>query len=196
MEEIKLNDINLYDIGNEITIAGTIWTGKGLVFITLVPDKKEDLSNPKLLPLTLSEWQTLLKQADTLETEIFQKDPTGITKILLRKTQRQIDNYLQWAVFKRDEYKCRYCGRDSIPLSVDHIDLWEDGGAAIQENLLTACRQCNKDRGRMQYEVWIHSDFYYKKSKNLPDVIKARNMEVLDTLPELRAQRVQHVRSR
>ena len=196
MDELKLSDLNIYDFGNKIQISGIIWSGKGLVFITPAPDKKEDLSNPKLLPLTLEEWQRLLKQTDSLETEIFQKDPSGITKIILRKSQRQIDSYVQWKMFQRDNYTCRYCGRTGIPLSADHVDLWEDGGPSILENLLSSCRQDNKDRGRMKYEDWINSDIYKRKSKNLPDDIKALNLAVLDTLPSLRSQRIQHIRSR
>ncbi len=196
MEEITLNDINLYDIGNEIQIAGTIWSGKGIVFITLLPEKKEDLSNPKLLPMTLPEWQTFLRQTDILETEIFQQDPTGITKILIRKSQRQIDTYVQWATFKRDGYKCRYCGRDGVPLSVDHVDLYEDGGISTLENLITSCKQDNKDRGRMKYEDWLESSMYKRKSQGLNNMQKDENRALLLTLPKLRAQRVQHVRSR
>lgn len=195
MDEIKLTDINIYDIGNEIQIAGTIWSGKGLQFITLVPDKKETFDNLKIMPLTLDQWQTLLKQADIQETEMFSQDLSGITKIIFRKSQRQIDSYLQWACFKRDGYRCRYCYRE-VPLTVDHADLFENGGATILENLLSACKQDNKDRGRMEYEDWIRSPLYIRKSQNLPDDIKALNLAVLDTLPLLRSQRVQHVRSR
>ena len=108
MEEIKFSEVNLYDFGNEIQIAGTIWTGKDLAFITLIPDKQETFDNLKVMPLTLPEWEQIIKQSDILETEIFKQDPTGVTKVLVRKSQRQIDSYLQWDVFKRDNYSCRY----------------------------------------------------------------------------------------
>ena len=196
MKTTNLSDINFYDIGNEIQTVGIILSGKGHSYILLVPEKSPDLSNLELLPLTLDEWTTIFKQMDTLETEIFEQDVSGVTKKLIRKSQRTIDNYLQWACFKRDNYTCRYCGRDGIPMSVDHVDLWEEGGAAILENLITSCRQCNKDRGRVKYEDWITSNVYKKKSENLLDSVKQQNFAVLTTLSNLRAQRVKNIRSR
>lgn len=196
METINLADINVYDIGNEIQISGVIWTGKGHAFVTFVPDKDEDLSNLKKMPLTLPQWEILLKQTDLLETEIFQKDSTGITKIIVRKSQRQIDSYLQWAVFRRDSYTCRYCGRTGIPLSVDHIIIWEDGGPTIEENLISACRQCNKDRGRLPYEEWLATRAYLLKSRNLSVIEKQKNTDILSQLDAIRTKRVLHVRSR
>ncbi len=196
MEEIKLDDLNIHDFGNEIQISGLIWSGKGLVFITPTPDKKEDLSNPKIMPLTLDEWQKLLRQTDLLETEIFQQDPSGITKVLVRKSQRQIDNYLQWKIFQDDNYHCRYCGRTGIPLTVDHVRTWEDGGITSEINLLTACRQDNKDRGRMQYEDWINSDMYKRRSVNLSSDIKQKNIDKINELPFIKTLDVKHIRSR
>lgn len=196
MDTISLADINIHDIGNEIQIAGTVWSGKELSFITLLPEKSDDFTNLKRMPLTLPEWERLLRQTDLLETEIFKQDPTGLTKIILRKSQRQIDNYLQWAVFKRDNYACKYCGRTGIPMTVDHVILWEDGGPTIAENLVTACRQCNKDRGRMSYEEWLSSPLYVRKSKDLPTEIRSLNRNLLFKLDSLRAKKVNHVRSR
>jgi len=196
MNKITLQDINLYDVGNTYQIAGVLWTGNGKSFITRVPGKDDDLTEIMLMPLTLEDWQQLNRQADLLETEILQKDPTGITKIIVRKTQRQLDNYLQWACFKRDGYTCRYCGRDGIPLTVDHVDLWEDGGAAILENLVTACRACNKDRGRIKYEDWIVSKLYEKKAKGITLEVHNENLGLVSKLPDIRKQRVLHKRSR
>src|SRR3954468_79089 len=150
MDEIKLSDINILDIGNAIAIAGVIWSGKGVSFIAQFPDKNEDFSHLKVMPLTLDDWQKIIRQTDILETEIFAQDSSGMVKKIVRKTARQIDNYAQWAVFRRDNYACRYCGNNNVPLTVDHIDLWEDGGASVQANMLSACKSCNKDRGNMK----------------------------------------------
>lgn len=196
MKPIKLSDINLHSIGNEIQISGVIWNGLGKTFITLVPDKEIDLSNLEIMPLTLPEWETLLKQTDLLETEMLAKDPTGkIVKIIYRKSQRQIDSYLQWACFKRDNYHCRYCYREA-PLTCDHVDLYENGGATILENLVSACKSCNKDRGRTEYEDWVTSNIYVRKSINLPENIKQQNLELVNQLPHLKTLRVYHIKSR
>lgn len=197
MDIINLDDLNIYDFGNEIQLGGLIWTGKGMALVTQFPGKNEDFSNLQSMPMDLPQWERLLKQTDTLETEIFATDPTGkVVKAIFRKTQRSIDSYVQWAVFQRDNYTCRYCGRTGIPLTVDHIDLWENGGASIEVNLLSACRNCNKDRGRIEYDVWLKSPVYAKRSANLSVAQRQANEDVVAQLPHLRTLRVQHVRSR
>ena len=196
MKQISLGDINIHDIGTNIQIAGTVWSGKGISFITLFPGKDEDFSNLSVLPMNLEEWKRFVHQTDVQEVEILRQEPQGIVKSIVRKTQRQISAYIQWAVFKRDHYTCRYCGRDGIPLTIDHIDLWEEGGVSIEANLLTTCRSCNKDRGNVLYEIWIISDLYKKKSRNLPQAIKDANLALVNELPNLRKNRVIHKHSR
>lgn len=197
MKQIKLSDINILDIGNEIQMCGTIWSGKGICFVTQIPDKDEDLTNLQKLVLSLDDWQTLLRQTDILETEMFTPDENGkIVKTLFRKSQRQIDAYIQWAVFQRDNYKCRYCGRTGIPLTVDHVDLYEEGGATTERNLISACKNCNKDRGRTYYDDWLKSSKYIRVSNNLTEEEKQKNLDVIDTLEDLKKLRVINIRTR
>lgn len=197
MKNIKLSDINIYDIGNSIQMCGTVWSGKGITFITQFPQKDEDFSDLTKLSMDLSDWEKFLKQTDILETEIFEQDPTGkIVKTIVRKTQRQIDSYVQWECFRRDNYTCRYCGRTGIPLTVDHIDLWEDGGATHPINLISACRSCNKDRGRLKYSDWLGSSIYKRKSANLTMEQKLNNLSILGKLKEIEDMRVKNKRSR
>lgn len=196
MEEIKLSDINLLDVGHSIQIAGVVWSGNGKSFIVQFPDKKEDFSNLQSMPLTLPEWQQLLRQTDLLETEILKDDGNGLVKSIVRKTARQIDAYAQWRVFQRDGYACRYCGRTGIPLTVDHIDLWEEGGVSTEENMLAACKNCNKDRGSMKYEDWITSKKYESRSAHLSGNQKVANQIVINQLPYLRSLRMSNIRSR
>jgi hypothetical protein len=80
MEIISINDINLLDIGNTIQLGGMIWVGPNICFVTQVPQRKDDLSQLKMLPMTLEDWERFLRQLDILETEIFTQDPTGIVK--------------------------------------------------------------------------------------------------------------------
>lgn len=197
MKTLKLSDINLLDLGNSIQIAGTIWSGEGKIFVTLLPGKDENLSDFSVMPLTLEEWEKVIRQTDLLEVEIFTRDSTGIVKKLVRKTQRQIDSRIQWACFLRDKYTCRYCGKTGIPLTVDHVVLWEKGGATIIDNLISACRACNSDRGNTEYETWITSETYKRRSGNLPlDVKRLNAIDVVAQLPRLRELTMQHVRSR
>ena len=197
MEIITLSAINLYDLGSKYQIAGTIWTSVDDCFITLFPDREENFEHAKLLPMDLGEWETFLRQTDLVETEVVLTDATGkLVKAILRKTQRNIDACMQWNVFKRDGYTCRYCGRDGIPLTVDHIILWERGGPTVPDNLITSCKKCNKDRGNMEYADWLASSHYQKRSMHLSEAVRWQNREVLEQIPTLWEKRVTNIRSR
>lgn len=51
----------------------------------------------------------------------------------------------RFEVFKRDGFKCQYCGRcaPEVVLHADHISPASKGGAADMMNLVTACIDCN-----------------------------------------------------
>lgn len=198
MKVIRLNDMNLLDFGNSIGLVGNIWAGNdGVSYITLFPEfNLEDLGEIQAIEMDLDDWKKMIRQSDILETQILQNDDGKLKKVTVRKSARLIDNRMQWAVFKRDNYCCRYCGKSGIPLSVDHIDLWEDGGATVEENLLTACRKCNKTRGNTPYEVWINTAKYNSINKDLPSEIKEANLAIVAQLPHLQSIRVTNIRSR
>lgn len=50
-------------------------------------------------------------------------------------------------ILKRDSYKCAYCGRSDLPLTVDHIIPRARGGEDTWENLVAACLTCNNRKG-------------------------------------------------
>ncbi len=50
-------------------------------------------------------------------------------------------------ILRRDNYKCAYCGRSDIMLTVDHIVPKARGGNDSWENLITACTKCNNIKG-------------------------------------------------
>lgn len=55
---------------------------------------------------------------------------------------------LRFSVFARDSFTCRYCGRqsDKVELVVDHLIPVSKGGTNDQENLITACVECNQGK--------------------------------------------------
>lgn len=198
MKVIKLEDINLLDVGNTIGLVGNIWSGNdGISYVTLFPDfQEQELGELQVLEMDLNDWKKFIKQGDILETEILKNDNGNLKKVTVRKSARLIDTRVQWKVFQRDNYTCRYTGETGIPLSVDHIDLWEDGGATIEDNLLAVSRKANKLRGNMPYEEWIKSETYKRISKNLTEQQQRANLDILFKLDELRQQRVTNIRSR
>lgn len=64
------------------------------------------------------------------------------------RTKRSISWRLRFIVMRKDEFKCKICGRSpaidsTIILHVDHILPWSKGGETIPENLQTLCSKCN-----------------------------------------------------
>lgn len=50
-------------------------------------------------------------------------------------------------ILRRDGFKCAYCGRSDIPLTIDHIIPKAHGGDDTWENLVAACTICNNKKG-------------------------------------------------
>lgn len=57
-------------------------------------------------------------------------------------------------VFGRDNYICTYCAREGQRLECDHITSVADGGSDDTDNLTTACRPCNRSKGRRSGRDW------------------------------------------
>ena len=57
---------------------------------------------------------------------------------------------LRFEIFKRDEFKCIYCGRsskDNTVLVIDHKIPLSRGGDDSYMNLVTSCWECNSGKG-------------------------------------------------
>ncbi len=50
-------------------------------------------------------------------------------------------------VFRRDQYTCQYCGKNTIFLTVDHVLPKHLGGKHAWTNLVAACPSCNHRKG-------------------------------------------------
>lgn len=64
--------------------------------------------------------------------------------------RKPLDKKTRFEVFKRDSFKCQYCGRgiDETILEVDHIEPVAEGGTNDLINLITSCRDCNRGKGK------------------------------------------------
>lgn len=63
--------------------------------------------------------------------------------------RKPLGKKLRFEVFKRDGFKCMYCGAHppAVILHVDHIEAVANGGTNVIENLITACEPCNLGKG-------------------------------------------------
>lgn len=66
----------------------------------------------------------------------------------MKTSRKPISKSVRFAVFARDQFKCRYCGTDanSAKLVIDHIIPVKIGGSSEFDNLLTACEPCNQGK--------------------------------------------------
>lgn len=183
----QFKEAELLKFGNEYTI-------KGIVFgepedkqdlIVYFPKEKYALEEPAELIATEDELYVLFEQLDQCNVE-------GHGKIILKKGIRNLDQKICWEVYRRDKYKCRYCGIDNVPLTVDHIITWESGGATHPDNLLTCCKKCNRKRGNLDYGSWLQHKYCEAKSQFLSQKERDANEAItrkLAILPRMKVQR-------
>jgi len=82
--------------------------------------------------------------------EIITEKSLQTKKVIIgnHKTKRDINWRLRFLVMRRDNFKCKKCGRSpatdpKIILHVDHIEPWSKGYETVFENLQTLCSVCN-----------------------------------------------------
>ena len=71
-------------------------------------------------------------------------------------------------ILKRDNHICQYCGAHSTRLTIDHIIPRQKGGTDTWENLVTACVQCNTQKG---HKLVSEAKMELKSSPRKPLVI-------------------------
>lgn len=87
------------------------------------------------------------------QNEALQEEETFLDKKFTKhRTKRDINLRLRFIVMKRDNFRCKNCGKspakdgDTI-LHVDHIIPYSKGGETIMDNLQTLCSNCNLGKG-------------------------------------------------
>lgn len=193
MRKLQLSDFNIHDIGTTISLSGVLFSSAGRLFLVPFPESHDTINfDQDALVMDQDKWTEFLSQTDHLEVETWSPTNDGkIVKAIVRKSQRVIEQAVSWKVFRLAQYKCEYCGNDDVPLTVDHLVLWEHGGPSIVANLAAACRKCNKTRGNMTYSNWLRSKYYAQVSKNLTqeqrDANEAR-LHMLDSIPRVQVK--------
>lgn len=157
---------DLLRFGNELEMSGIVFANGQESHTIMFPEATFPLPTNDY---KLSEigWKQLLDQLDTLNIE-------GIDKTILRKSQRQIEQGVSWAVYRRDNYTCQYCARNDVPLTVDHIVIWEQMGDSVEGNLITSCRKCNKTRGSKSFGEWLQDKYLLKMLVNFGSIVEIK----------------------
>ena len=95
----------------------------------------------------LESFVAFVNREENISSEQAIKD-LQVEPVTRHKTQRNINWRLRFIIMRRDNFKCKNCGRSpatdpSVILHVDHIKAWANGGETILENLQTLCSKCN-----------------------------------------------------
>jgi len=66
-----------------------------------------------------------------------------------------ISKKIRFEVFKRDDFKCQYCGSTppNITLEIDHIKPVSKGGTNDINNLVTSCFNCNRGKSNIELKT-------------------------------------------
>ena len=70
-----------------------------------------------------------------------------IWQSICRVERGKVTNRMRFAIYERDHYRCRKCGRKTNDLEVDHIIPIAKGGKSTFDNLQTLCHRCNYRKG-------------------------------------------------
>lgn len=97
--------------------------------------------------------------------------------------RKGIGKKLRFEVFKRDSFKCQYCGRVSpdVILEIDHIKPVKEGGTNDISNLITSCNDCNIGKGARL----LSDDAVIKKQRKQLEELNERR-EQLEMMMEWR----------
>ena len=189
---MDFKDFPLADVGTSIQLVGGIWASEKEAHLFYFPEYGSAYEQLHAMGISKEDWKALLRQSDLLETEVLSKCEDGkLYKAVVRKCQRNIDQVVSWNVFGRDNFSCRYCGRshddngNRVPLTVDHLILWEDGGPSTEANLVSSCKKCNKTRGNTQYADWLNHGYYRRVAEKLTQSQRQINLDVAATLGDI-----------
>lgn len=97
--------------------------------------------------------------------------------------REHLSKTLRFEVFKRDSFKCQYCGAEApnVLLQVDHIEPVSKGGTNDITNLITACDGCNNGKSDRP----LSEQSAVQKSRTQLDELQARR-EQLELMMEWR----------
>lgn len=90
--------------------------------------------------------------------------------------RKPISKVVRMEVFKRDSFRCQYCGRSApeVVLEIDHIKPIAKGGDNSILNLITSCRDCNRGKGARE----LSDDAIVKIQKAQLDELNARREQL------------------
>jgi hypothetical protein len=132
----------LRDLLNSISEAGVIVNDRKDLFLYLL------IGGHGIIEKSLAEkyFEDLIAPREVVQS--FSKGWIYPDNLPAQNTQHAPTKKLRMAVLKRDNYRCKICGRSprdyvDLELHVHHILPWGQGGITDQDNLITLCGTCH-----------------------------------------------------
>lgn len=114
--------------------------------------------------------------------------------------RKAVSKKLRFEVFKRDSFKCQYCGASApdVLLQADHIKPVKDGGITDITNLITSCSDCNSGKGARSLS---DKSVVEKQRKQLEELNERREqlkmlMQWREELLKLEQEKVNYIKER
>jgi 5-methylcytosine-specific restriction endonuclease McrA len=107
--------------------------------------------------------------------------PSVIRLINYIKRPRPHVRFTRQNVFKRDGYRCMYCGKRPKQLTIDHVLPQSRGGTDAWENVVASCRSCNHRKGARTPE---EARMPLKRTPVEPRISSYLHLLGIDTRPE------------
>lgn len=112
-------------------------------------------------------------------------------------SRQPLSKKVRFDVFKRDLFTCQYCGSrpPDVVLEIDHIHPIVEGGTNDTTNLLTACVECNRGKGRVRLDVaevrpdadllWLAAQQETAELRRYGEALDERQVELQGTVDSL-----------
>lgn len=99
----------------------------------------------KTMNFTPGEIKNIIKNINQKRGDYYLNN--NIWQSICRVERGKVTNRMRFAIYERDNYRCRKCGRKTNDLEIDHIIPISKGGKSTFENLQTLCHRCNYEKG-------------------------------------------------
>jgi 5-methylcytosine-specific restriction endonuclease McrA len=81
-------------------------------------------------------------------------------------------------LFARDENTCQYCGAMNVPMNLDHVFAFAQGGDTTLANLVVSCRTCNLlASDRFYVGGFDHKRSWIRRARN---ILGAHKLALID----------------
>ncbi|MHA1731286.1 MAG: HNH endonuclease [Promethearchaeota archaeon] len=103
-------------------------------------------------------------------------------RFVMSRFKKLKNGEMRWSTSIREWLKeherpgqCSYCGREGVPLTIEHILPRSRGGPDSPDNAVLVCRSCNSRKGGKRLYEWYGLD----RRDDVPRVVEGKYLKLL-----------------